>query len=148
MDFNDNAEAGNRPLWEEFEARDLFDLIGIMAAEGWERTESPAYDVAIVEAQLAHMRAGGSWETHIKLDSLYRDAAAKQSAQSALFGFALAAAAIANEGETRSDILFDRAMALAELVPVSSELRAECLARVDCALDECRRLRNQTRTDR
>jgi hypothetical protein len=136
------ADLPNRePLWEEADRKSLKDLVGLMALEMWARTGSPGFAARIAEAELAHVRAHGSWRTYLTLESTYCDEATTQAIASAIFGFHLALAM----RECRSDDLedlFTHALVGAALVPISAEVRAEADQRAWRASDTCYALQN------
>jgi hypothetical protein len=131
------ADRTNRkPLWEDADRTSLKDLVGLMALEMWARTGSPGFAAQIAEAELAHVRAHGSWRTYLALAAAYGDEATTQAIASATFGFQLGLAMGERLSEDLEE-LFTRALVGAELVPMSAEVRAEAEQRTWRANDAC-----------
>ena len=104
-------------------------------------TGGPAFDAQIVEAELAHFRAGGTWESYLDLEEVYRDNSDRRAANAAMLGFYFGVSVNASRiKDADFEPWLARAMRFAELTPISDEILCECIARRDRAFAECRRI--------
>lgn len=116
--------------WEEWE--DIEDgLIIMLTEEAWNRTEESAFRVLEVEAEVAHLRAGGDWKSYLPVESAYVDEMTAKADQAARFGLHLAMTVAQADVPGRGlEHWFALAMERAKLVPISAEARADCKARL------------------